>query len=1000
MKTAIIHISDFHIKENDHFIVDKIDKIANALNVLGKIDKYIVIFSGDLAYSGKINEYKKARFVIGKIYENLKRISNNERVEILMVPGNHDMVLDENSRDCDDILNYYKENKIDEKLEEEIKRFDNFYNESKVHMSKKRDKIIDNYYIKSGNINLQINLINSAYFSTTKPNDKELHYFPLDRLNSLNKRDELSITVMHHTTESYNGFCKNALEGKLYEQTDILLTGHNHFPQTKRVSINDKGNIIESCGGEMNFTDQYFNDVFNVLLLDNDSLSCIGYSFKWIGKENIYKHEQVLKEYSIKNNKKLYPSVTFMNELHEDPGNRGKDFTKYFIFPKLSKKNNCNYGDDEYIVNENAFINEILNNKRILIYGGNCSGKTTLIKKIFMDLTKEYVPLILEIYPSMKVKLDKFIKSIFEEQYGDDSIKYEKYQQLPKDQKVIFIDNIDLLSKIKYFNICDFYKRLIDNFEYIIITTSSKNGNVEDIIANELKNNDEFYEYEIFPFFLKKRNELVINICKANNINNQKDIDKINSIVDNLVHNNNELFSLTPSFLVKYIQYFTGDNQYEYVKGERFFNKIFEYDLCEALLIGCEKNELETYLTICEIIAYAMFKMKKDTLDISEIRKVIEDYNYNYGMKINCQEVIKIGEKSKIIKKNEDYKFYFSNKNHLAYFIAKRLFFIYQTEGKYEDVNYALKNICFGINSNIIMFYIYLSNNVNSIYKLNDDLEILLSDAVSLDLDKLNIPFLKKKDITLIAAPADDDKEKINDEIEMHEETIYSNEDVKAVGIFDYDETEIDKFENKISRAISYLEIICKSIPSFYSKIPLDRKEKLKNAVYKYPDKIVYAMLAPLNNSFDDLCNWFVEYVNDNNIKKENGKEYVRDDIVDFLQGYGIAIVLSLFQHFSEMCATENTVEFMTHGEYEKNTNKLQKLSMLELEAPSKDFIKEAKNMLTNSDDWLFKHMIRLIVRKHLIVNKTIDFKEKQYIVDTFFGKVNRKKYLLKTIKE
>lgn len=100
------------------------------------------------------------------------------------------------------------------------------------------------------------------------------------------------------------------------------------------------------------------------------------------------------------------------------------------------------------------------------------------------------------------------------------------------------------------------------------------------------------------------------------------------------------------------------------------------------------------------------------------------------------------------------------------------------------------------------------------------------------------------------------------------------------------------------------------------------------------------------------------------------------------------------------MCATENTVEFMTHGEYEKNTNKLQKLSMLELEAPSKDFIKEAKNMLTKSDDWLFKHMIRLIVRKHLIVNKTIDFKEKQYIVDTFFGKVNRKKYLLKTIKE
>ena len=33
----------------------------------------------------------------------------------------------------------------------------------------------------------------------------------------------------------------------------------------------------------------------------------------------------------------------------------------------------------------------------------------------------------------------------------------------------IFVDNIDLLSKIKYFKINDFYKRLIDDFEYIIV---------------------------------------------------------------------------------------------------------------------------------------------------------------------------------------------------------------------------------------------------------------------------------------------------------------------------------------------------------------------------------------------------------------------------------------------------------------------------------------------------------------------------------------------------
>lgn len=1000
MKTAIIHISDFHIKENDHFIIEKIDKMITALNVLGKIDKYIAIFSGDLAYSGKVNEYRKAKFIIRNIYGRLKNLSNTEKVELLMVPGNHDMVFGEDSRECDDIIKYYKENKIDQQLEEEIKKFDNFYNESGVRMSNKKDKIIDNYYINSGNIKFQINLINSAYFSTLKPNDKELHYFPLDRLNSLKKKADISITVMHHTTESYNGFCKNALENKLYQETDILLTGHNHFSQTKQVNINDKGSIIESCGGEMNFTDQYFNDVFNVLLIDNDSLLCNGYSFKWLGQENIFKHDKILNDCSVKKSEKLYPLIGYMKELHDDPGNRGKDFTKYFIFPKLSKKNNCNYGDDEHVVDESSFINEILKNKRIIIYGGNSSGKTTLIKKLFMESTKEYVPLILDIYPSMKIKLDKFIKNIFEDQYGDDPINYEKFQQLHKSQKVIFVDNIDLLFKIKYFKINDFYKRLIDNFEYIIVTSSSKNNNIQDVITNELRGNDEFYEYEINPFFLKKRNELVCNICKANNISNQKDIDKINNIVDNLVHNNNELFSLTPSFLVKYIQYFTGDNHYEYVKGEKFFNKIFEYDLCESLLVGCERNELDTYLTIYEIIAYKMFKDKKDTLDADEIRNIIDDYNRNYGMKINCQEVIDLGEKSKIIKKNEDYKFYFLNKNHLAYFIAKRLFFNYQNEGEFEDVNYALKNICFGINSNIIMFYIYLSNNFNSIYKLNDDIDSLLSEVTSLDLDKLNVPFLKKKDFELIDAPEEDDRENINNQIEKNEEVAHSERDVTALGIFDFDESDIDKFENKINRAFTYLEIICKSIPSFYSKITLEKKEKLKTSVYKYPEKIAYVMLAPLNNDFENLCDWFIEYVNQNNIKKDNGKEYIRADIVDFLQGYGIAIVLSLFDHFSEMCTTENTVEFMTSGEHKKNTNKLQKLLMLELEAPLNEFTREAKKMLEESGDWLFQHMIRLIVRKHLLVNKSIEYNDKQSIVDTFFGKENRKKYLLDSLKE
>ena len=159
MKTALIHISDFHIKEQDHFIKNKIDKMISALNVLGQIDKYIIIFSGDLANSGKINEYKKSKFITGNLLYGIKKISNNEKVEFFMVPGNHDMILKKNSRKCEDILSYYEDKKIDEMMENEIHLFDNFYKESNVRMSNKKDKIVDSHFINSGKIKIQVNAI-------------------------------------------------------------------------------------------------------------------------------------------------------------------------------------------------------------------------------------------------------------------------------------------------------------------------------------------------------------------------------------------------------------------------------------------------------------------------------------------------------------------------------------------------------------------------------------------------------------------------------------------------------------------------------------------------------------------------------------------------------------------------------------------------------------------------------------------------------------------------
>src|SRR5690554_5010630 len=113
MKVAIVHISDFHVKAGEHFINEKISMFLDSLNTLGTVHEYAIVFSGDLADSGQINEYKSSRYIIGKIIEGIKQKNNGKFVDVLIVPGNHDLTLNEESRDRAYIQQHYDDNCIE-----------------------------------------------------------------------------------------------------------------------------------------------------------------------------------------------------------------------------------------------------------------------------------------------------------------------------------------------------------------------------------------------------------------------------------------------------------------------------------------------------------------------------------------------------------------------------------------------------------------------------------------------------------------------------------------------------------------------------------------------------------------------------------------------------------------------------------------------------------------------------------------------------------------------
>lgn len=744
MKIALVHISDFHIKSRDIFLREKIDSWLSALNVLGKVDDYIIIFTGDLANSGQINEYKNARHLIIKLIKGIKEKNNNKFVKTYIIPGNHDLNFPENVRDQKQIQRCYDERNIDKALEKEFCYLDNFF---KFNLSTRfSDRLFKKEILTFDNYKIQLNLINTAPFSMLEPNDKELHYFPHEKIELLKKRSDvnLCITAMHHSSEWFNWEYKSHLEKTIINNSEVLLIGHDHREHTENVAIDSSMYTWISDAGTMNFSSFDSQDAFNVMVVNTECDSFDGYTFTWSSKSKLFIDKKTAKNKMLQNRStRITPHSDFLQSLKEDSYNPCKDFTQYFVFPKLKSDSKNEFGNYEEIKSFNEFEKVLNQKKKILITGNTDSGKTSLLKYIYCNILSKKTPLLIIVDNKTRLKPNNFIKHYFEEQYGEEPELFTKFNQLNKSERILLIDGWDILHDSPLKNqVLDIIE---GEFEYIIFSSHPYQKDVVESIFLGLTTEKYFSEYRIKPFYSEKRTELVRNICnQKNSFLSDQDIDNLNNLIDMLVQNNAGLFSLNPSFIIKYTNYLLEVPYQDYAKGEAIFSKIFEFELNQSIIKLSSKSDADEIFTTFEEIAGNMFCMEKDVLSIEEIKKIVDNYNTLFGVSVKTKMIIDIGLKSKILSQTDDMEIYFTNRNHLSYFVAKYL--IRYAQGNPDDrqsvefamdkISYAMKNICFGINSDIILFISYLLNNTQTIMLIAQHANELLSSIPEVSLSQ------------------------------------------------------------------------------------------------------------------------------------------------------------------------------------------------------------------------------------------------------------------------
>jgi len=340
MKILFVHLSDLHITPDFEVNTTKTDKLIAAIkSKMSDVDECILICSGDVANTANKNEYKVARKFFGKIINSLGA-EIDKFIRLMIVPGNHDLLLPKGSRSSEEILSYYKDGSLMEKYNEELTRNEGFFEYATSKNCFKDSKVIGVKSIIFNDFRIQFNLINTSPFSTLEPVDKQVHYLSSTELRKLERRSDASlvITIMHHSPEWFYYESKIEFENLLFNNSDIIFIGHEHTPKLEGISCRNQ-RIKISRGGE--YSGLYTKEsAFIISILDTEDKSYLETIYEWdqtcSSFVNLDEKESIIEPNNIpfKNNEK------FIKEFFCDNQGLKASCLDYFVFPELLNKTN------------------------------------------------------------------------------------------------------------------------------------------------------------------------------------------------------------------------------------------------------------------------------------------------------------------------------------------------------------------------------------------------------------------------------------------------------------------------------------------------------------------------------------------------------------------------------------------------------------------------------------------------------------------------------------
>lgn len=296
----ILHLSDMHFTANgisqDVVISSLSKKIENLCKEEEKPN--IIVISGDIAFSGKAEEYAKAKEFIDKI----ALFCGISLENIFIIPGNHDV---DRSKIEKKYFNWYYKFTREEELNdvlttpeamEVIKGGTKEYFEFiKQYMSGKTSigdlgEYVSTIPFGQNGRSLKIIGLNSALFCGYDGDDQKKLALGMSQVNAcyekIDSSKDIIISCVHHPFDCFH-VCEEATLSLLERMSDIILSGHVHKANNSAHRGGNSGETVFVSAGS-GYEKRTTQNGFNIVEINPDTLDGKITFYKYLSDQHMW----------------------------------------------------------------------------------------------------------------------------------------------------------------------------------------------------------------------------------------------------------------------------------------------------------------------------------------------------------------------------------------------------------------------------------------------------------------------------------------------------------------------------------------------------------------------------------------------------------------------------------------------------------------------------------------------------------------------------------------